>query len=111
MSKLDLTTEKNVEENGKSVDLSLELRDFINILHDLIREPSVVGCEDAFFRSLKRELEEVGVNVQYYQGILVAQEKKPKVWFYQLILIVTDFYVQELMNFSMQHLSPVTKAN
>ena len=49
MSKLDLTTEKIAEENGKSVDLSLELRDFINILHDLIREPSVVGCEDAFF--------------------------------------------------------------
>jgi hypothetical protein len=78
MSKLDLTTEKNAEENGKSVDLSLELRDFINILHDLIREPSVVGCEDAFFRSLKRELEEVGVNVQYYQGILVAQGKEPE---------------------------------
>jgi putative aminopeptidase FrvX len=78
MSKLDLTTEKIAEENGKSVDLSLELRDFINILHDLIREPSVVGCEDAFFRSLKRELEEVGVNVQYYQGILVAQGKEPE---------------------------------
>ena len=78
MTILDFPTETIVSENGKSIDLSVELRDFINILHDLIREPSVVGCEDAFFRSLKRELEEVGVKVQYHQGILVSQGKEPE---------------------------------
>jgi putative aminopeptidase FrvX len=78
MKELNLITEEVVKNNHKTLDLSIELRDFINILHDLIREPSVVGCEDAFFRSLKRELEEVGVNVQYYQGILVAQGKEPE---------------------------------
>lgn len=36
------------------------------------------SCEDAFFRSLTRELEEVGAYVQYYQGILVAQGNKPE---------------------------------
>jgi len=54
-----------------------ELTDFLNILHTLIREPSVVGCEDSFFRTLHRELEEVGAKVTYYQGILVAQGNDP----------------------------------
>lgn len=78
MNILDFATETKVDQNGKSVDLSVKLSDFLNILHDLIREPSVVGCEDAFFRSLTRELEEVGANVQYYQGILVAEGNKPE---------------------------------
>jgi putative aminopeptidase FrvX len=54
-----------------------ELDDFLDILKLLIREPSVVGCEDAFFRLLRRELEEIGVKVEYYYGILVAQGSKP----------------------------------
>ena len=40
-----------------------ELNDFLNILRLLIREPSVVGCEDSFFRVLRRELEEIGVKL------------------------------------------------
>jgi putative aminopeptidase FrvX len=76
MTIFDCSTETAIAKNSKNIDLAGELRDFLNILHDLIREPSVVGCEDAFFRSLKRELEEVGVDVQYYQGILVAQGNK-----------------------------------
>lgn len=55
-----------------------ELDSFLNILRLLIREPSVVGCEDSFFRVLSRELEEIGVEVQYYHGVLVAQGSKPR---------------------------------
>lgn len=54
-----------------------ELTDFLDILQLLIREPSVVGCEDSFFRVLRRELEEIGVKVEYYYGVLVAQGSKP----------------------------------
>lgn len=53
------------------------LDSFLNILRLLIREPSVVGCEDSFFRVLSRELEEIGVQVEYFQGVLVAQGNKP----------------------------------
>jgi putative aminopeptidase FrvX len=53
------------------------LSEFLDILSLLIREPSVVGCEDAFFRVLRRELEELGATVNYYQGILVAQGRTP----------------------------------
>ncbi len=55
-----------------------ELSDFLAILQLLIREPSVVGCEDSFFRVLRRELEEIGVKVDYYYGVLVAQGSKPE---------------------------------
>lgn len=54
-----------------------ELEEFLDILKPLIREPAVVGNEDSFFRVLRRELEEVGVNVQYYHGVLVAQGNRP----------------------------------
>lgn len=54
-----------------------ELSDFLHILHPLVREPSVTGCEDAFFRILRRELEEIGVHVQHYQGVLVASGDSP----------------------------------
>lgn len=55
-----------------------ELSKFLDILKFLIREPSVVGNEDAFFRVLRRELEEVGVEVQHYHGVLVAQGSRPE---------------------------------
>ncbi|OKH19820.1 peptidase M42 [[Limnothrix rosea] IAM M-220] len=55
-----------------------ELAEFIDILKPLIRQPSVVGNEDAFFRILRRELEEFDhLNVQLYHGVLVAQGSKP----------------------------------
>lgn len=50
---------------------------FLELLHQLIREPCVVGSEDAFFRTLRRELEEVGVRVEHYQGVLVARGNRP----------------------------------
>ena len=57
--------------------LHAELHDFLDILKLLIREPSVVGNEDAFFRVIRRELEDIGVAVEHYHGVLVAQGSKP----------------------------------
>ncbi len=54
-----------------------ELDEFLEILQLLIREPAVVGSEDSFFRVLRRDLEEIGLDVQYYHGILVAQGSRP----------------------------------
>jgi len=50
---------------------------FIDLLKSLIRQPSVVGAEHAFFRVLQRELEERGANVTWYEGLLVAQGNAP----------------------------------
>ncbi|MDA0766937.1 MAG: peptidase M42 [Verrucomicrobia bacterium] len=54
------------------------LSDFFEILQQLVREPSVVGTEDSFFRVLRRELEEVDVRVERHLGILVAQGDEPE---------------------------------
>ena len=50
---------------------------FYDILKQLIRIPSVVGAEHPFFMFIKRELEEVGVEVEYYDGVLVAKGSEP----------------------------------
>ncbi len=55
----------------------MDLDGFLTTLQMLIREPAVVGTEDSFFRVLRRELEEVGVHVRYFQGVLVAQGTDP----------------------------------
>ncbi len=51
---------------------------FLHLLRALIREPSVVGVEDAFFRVLRRELEEYPVTITRYHGLLVAQGSEPE---------------------------------
>ena len=51
---------------------------FYDILKQLIRTPSVVGAEHPFFIRVKRELEELNVNVEYYDGVLVAKGNDPK---------------------------------
>lgn len=51
---------------------------FIDILKNLVRQPSVVGSEHSFFRALQRELEERGAKVAWYEGVLVAQGSDPK---------------------------------
>ena len=56
---------------------SFDLSSFIEILQQLVREPSVVGTEDSFFRVLRRELEEVDVHVERHLGVLVAQGSEP----------------------------------
>ncbi len=50
----------------------------INLLAQLIRNPSVVGAEHSFFRVLQRELEERGATVAWYEGLLVAQGAQPE---------------------------------
>ncbi|MBE9070128.1 hypothetical protein IQ260_26145 [Leptolyngbya cf. ectocarpi LEGE 11479] len=51
-------------ENDLYNELHSEIKPFLDILRPLIRQPSVVGTEDAFFRVLERELEEFGINFQ-----------------------------------------------
>ena len=51
---------------------------FYDILKQLIRIPCVVGAEHPFFMFLKRELEELNVNVEYYDGVLVAKGYRPQ---------------------------------
>ena len=87
MPPLSLIVDQFVSQNGKwptpsgpstgLTDNITELGEFLEILQLLIREPSVVGSEDSFFRVLRRELEEVGVDINYYHGVLVAQGSHP----------------------------------
>ncbi len=51
---------------------------FYDILKQLIRIPSVVGAEQPFFMFIKRELEELGITVEYYDGVLVAKGNNPQ---------------------------------
>jgi hypothetical protein len=52
--------------------------DFLDTLKYLVRRPSVVGAEHSFFLTLKRELEEMGVGTTLYEGLLVAQGRRPE---------------------------------
>lgn len=54
------------------------MEQFYDILKQLIRIPSVVGAEHPFFMFVKRELEEIGVTVEYYDGVLVAKGSEPE---------------------------------
>ena len=51
---------------------------YLDLLKQLIRQPSVVGAEYAFFLALQRELEEAGVEVTRYEGLLVAKGSRPE---------------------------------
>ncbi len=70
-------------EPNESVDTTLNentapIDEFLHLLRALVREPSVVGVEDAFFRVLRRELEAFPVKVERYHGLLVAQGSDPE---------------------------------
>ncbi len=54
-----------------------DLSGFLITLRHLVREPSVVGAEDAFFRVVRRELEELDISVERHSGILVARGNAP----------------------------------
>jgi putative aminopeptidase FrvX len=77
MSISELATEVVDQGNGAASAAPGDLWPFLDVLQNLVREPSVVGAEDSFFRVLRRELEELGVHVAYYQGVLVAQGARP----------------------------------
>lgn len=53
------------------------MEQFYDILKQLIRIPSVVGAEHPFFMFVKRELEELDLTVEYYDGVLVAKGSEP----------------------------------
>lgn len=54
-----------------------DLSAFLITLRHLVREPSVVGAEDSFFRVIRRELEELDISVERHSGILVARGSDP----------------------------------
>lgn len=81
MSPLNLVVEQLATSNGQVSSAVADLGELLEILQLLIREPAVVGSEDSFFRVLRRELEEVGANVQHYYGVLVAQGSRPQEMF------------------------------
>ncbi len=51
---------------------------FYDILKQLLRVPSVVGAEHPFLIYLKRELEELELEVEFYDGLLVAKGSNPE---------------------------------
>ncbi len=51
---------------------------FFDYLKQLTRTPSVVGAEHSFFMFIKRELEDLNIDVEYYDGLLVAKGSEPK---------------------------------
>lgn len=53
------------------------LNSFFDLLKQLIRSPSVVGAENPFFLTIKRELEEIGIKTTLYEGLLVAEGTNP----------------------------------
>jgi putative aminopeptidase FrvX len=57
--------------------ISILVQETLDLLRTLVREPSVVGVEDAFFRVLRRELDEFPITVKRYNGLLVAQGTRP----------------------------------
>ena len=66
MNASELATQQSMSASPASRDeTSPELTEFLDILKPLIREPAVVGNEDSFFRVLRRELEEIDINVHY----------------------------------------------
>ncbi|MCM2370020.1 peptidase M42 [Aporhodopirellula aestuarii] len=54
------------------------MNEFLHLLRALVREPSVVGMEDAFFRVIRRELEECPIRVTRFHGLLVAEGAEPE---------------------------------
>lgn len=60
-------------------DVSLD--EFLDLLKVLVHQPSVVGCEAAFMRTLRRELEEAGAEVSQFEGLLVATGDRLLDWF------------------------------
>ncbi len=55
-----------------------DLAGFLEILRHLIREPSVVGAEDSFYRVIRRELEELDIRIERHLGLLIAQGTEPE---------------------------------
>ncbi len=70
-----MTTESQSDNTNRGFDAGLS--EYLHLLSSLVREPSVVGVEQAFFRVVLRELEELSVNISLYHGVLVASGRQP----------------------------------
>lgn len=68
---------KSKEESLQAIEGIKNFVAFLDMLKQLIRTPSVIGSEHSFFLYLKRELEEIGIQTYYYDGLLVAQGSHP----------------------------------
>ncbi|MBU6302219.1 MAG: peptidase M42 [Verrucomicrobia bacterium] len=55
----------------------MDRHDFLDLLKQLIRQPAVVGAEHSFYQVIKRELDELGVRVSMFEGLLVAEGNDP----------------------------------
>lgn len=62
-------------------DPTLRFDEFLDLLKTLIHQPSVVGWETPFFRTIRRELEEMGIEVSLFEGLLVAKGSCPDEFF------------------------------
>ena len=92
-------------------DGSTEIDEFLHLLRALVREPSVVGVEDAFFRVLRRELEEYPVTVRRYHGLLVAQGSDPHSIYVSAHVDRHGLLCTGPTSFSMRHSSLVIEVN
>lgn len=54
-----------------------DLSEFLAVFSTLVAEPAVVGCENAFLELVQRMLEDCGVRVERYLGLLVARGNDP----------------------------------
>lgn len=75
---------------------------FYDILKQLIRVPSVVGAEHSFFMFLKRELEEIDITVEYYDGLLVAKGNNPESGYISAHADRHGLIVRDIMSSNMQ---------
>lgn len=57
---------------------TLKFEEYLDILKVMIHSPAVSGCEEPFFRVLRRELEEAGATVTMFEGLLAAQGSDPQ---------------------------------
>jgi len=67
----------SIEKSTKLIEDVENYTSFLDTLKQLIRVPSVIGYEHSFFLYLKRELDELGIKTEYYDGLLVAQGDEP----------------------------------
>ncbi len=57
--------------------MTADRHEFLDLLKQLTRHPAVVGAEHSFYQVIKRELDELGIRVSLFEGLLVAEGNDP----------------------------------